>query len=105
MIFLSGFPIQLFIHLSVPIRLAFFWVSNYISHIVSAFLATGILRLRGVGGQAGWRYLFLLGAIFFRQRDYNSCCSCLFRFAEGLLTLTIGCLSFIMMPVRFIVWG
>jgi hypothetical protein len=95
----------LFIHPSVPIRLAFFWVSNYISHIVSAFLATGILRLRGVGGQAGWRYLFLLGAIFFRQRDYNPCCSCLFRFAEGLLTLTIGFLSYFMMPVRFVVWG
>ncbi|KAJ7837429.1 major facilitator superfamily domain-containing protein [Mycena olivaceomarginata] len=61
----------------LPIRLAFFWVSNYISHIVSAFLATGILRLRGVGGQAGWRYLFLL---------------------EGLLTLTIGFLSYFMMP-------
>ncbi|KAF7347395.1 T-complex protein eta subunit [Mycena venus] len=61
----------------VPIRLAYFWVSNYVSHIVSAFLATGILRLRGVGGKAGWRYLFLL---------------------EGLLTLSIGLLSYIMMP-------
>ncbi|KAJ7110332.1 major facilitator superfamily domain-containing protein [Mycena crocata] len=61
----------------LPIRLAYFWVSNYVSHIVSAFLATGILRLRGVGGQAGWRYLFLL---------------------EGLLTLTLGLGSFLMMP-------
>ncbi|KAJ7157110.1 major facilitator superfamily domain-containing protein [Mycena filopes] len=61
----------------LPIRLAYFWVSNYASHIVSAFLATGILRLRGVGGRAGWRYLFLL---------------------EGLLTLSVGLGSIILMP-------
>ncbi|KAJ7492121.1 major facilitator superfamily domain-containing protein [Mycena latifolia] len=61
----------------LPIRLAYFWVSNYVSHIFSAFLATGILKLRGVGGKAGWRYLFLL---------------------EGLLTLTIGLASYLMMP-------
>ncbi|KAJ6541851.1 major facilitator superfamily domain-containing protein [Mycena capillaripes] len=61
----------------LPIRLAYFWVSNYASHIVSAFLATGILRLRGVGGHAGWRYLFLL---------------------EGLLTFTLGLTSYFMMP-------
>jgi sugar phosphate permease len=62
---------------SVPIRLAFFWVSNYVSNIVSAFLATGILRLRGVGGKAGWRYLFLI---------------------EGILTLVVGIISWFLMP-------
>lgn len=61
----------------VPIRLAFFWISNYISDIVSAFLATGILRLRGVSGKEGWRYLFLL---------------------EGLLTLLVGIASWFLMP-------
>ncbi|KAK7058562.1 hypothetical protein VNI00_002198 [Paramarasmius palmivorus] len=61
----------------LPIRLAFFWVSNYVSDIVSAFLATGILQMRGVGGHAGWRYLFLL---------------------EGLITLLVGITSFFMMP-------
>ncbi|KAK7465323.1 hypothetical protein VKT23_005302 [Stygiomarasmius scandens] len=61
----------------LPIRLAFFWVSNYVAHIVSAFLAAGILKLRGVGGQSGWQYLFLI---------------------EGLFTLLIGLLSFFMMP-------
>ncbi|KAF8921857.1 major facilitator superfamily domain-containing protein [Mucidula mucida] len=61
----------------LPIRLAFFWISNYVSDIVSAFLATGILQLRGVGGRAGWRYLFLI---------------------EGLLTLACGLVSFMMMP-------
>jgi len=61
----------------VPIRLAFFWVSNYSADIVSAFLATGILRMRGIGGKAGWRYLFLI---------------------EGFLTLVVGSISFFMMP-------
>ncbi|KAI5124120.1 hypothetical protein M0805_000933 [Coniferiporia weirii] len=61
----------------LPIRMAYFWLSNYLTDIVSAFLATGILRMRGVGGQAGWRYLFLI---------------------EGCLTLTIGLTSFFLMP-------
>ena len=61
----------------VPVRLAWFWVSNYLSHIVGAFLAVGLLQLRGVGGLAGWRYLFLI---------------------EGCMTLLVGLLSFIMMP-------
>ena len=61
----------------VPVRFAFFWISNYVADISSAFLATGILRLRGVGGKAGWRYLFLL---------------------EGMLTLVVGFTSFFMMP-------
>ncbi|KAF4604778.1 hypothetical protein EYR40_003560 [Pleurotus pulmonarius] len=61
----------------LPIRLAFFWVSNYLTDIVSAFLATGILRLRGTGGHAGWRYLFLI---------------------EGLITLSLGIASIFLMP-------
>jgi MFS family permease len=61
----------------LPIRLGFFWVSNYIATIISAFLATGILKLDGVGGHAGWRYLFLI---------------------EGLGTLLIGICSFFLMP-------
>ncbi|PPQ64326.1 hypothetical protein CVT26_002209 [Gymnopilus dilepis] len=61
----------------LPIRLAWFWVSNYTSDMVSAFLATGILKLRGVNGKAGWRYLFLI---------------------EGGITLFVGLLSFALMP-------
>ncbi|KAG7099772.1 hypothetical protein E1B28_001584 [Marasmius oreades] len=61
----------------LPIRLAFFWVSNYLADIISAFLATGILKMRGIGGRSGWRYLFLL---------------------EGLFTLSVGLISFAMMP-------
>lgn len=40
-------------------------------------MATGLLRLRGVGGRAGWRYLFLI---------------------EGILTLVVGIASYFMMP-------
>jgi len=61
----------------LPIRLGFFWVSNYIATIVSAFLATGILKLDGVGGRAGWRWLFLI---------------------EGLGTLAVGIFSFFLLP-------
>lgn len=62
---------------SVPIRLAWFWVSNYLASIAAAFMATGLLKLRGLHGQAGWRYLFLV---------------------EGGLTLAVGLCSFFMMP-------
>ena len=62
---------------TVPLRLAWFWVSNYVADIVGAFIATGLLRLRGVNGREGWRYLFLI---------------------EGALTLGIGIASFFMMP-------
>lgn len=61
----------------VPTRLAWFWASNYVAEIVGAFIATGLLKLRGVNGKAGWRYLFLI---------------------EGGLTLAIGIVSFFMMP-------
>ncbi|KAG8698515.1 hypothetical protein FRC09_007198 [Ceratobasidium sp. 395] len=61
----------------LPIRLAFFWVSNYACDIISAFLATGILRMRGISGREGWRYLFLI---------------------EGGLTLGAGIASFFLMP-------
>lgn len=57
--------------------MAYFWLSNYVADIVSAFLGAGILKMRGVGGRAGWRYLFLL---------------------EGILTLLVGIASFWLMP-------
>ena len=66
-----------YLMIAVPIRLAWFWVSNYVAQLVSAFLATGILKMDGIHGQAGWRYMFLI---------------------EGGLTLLIGLASFYMMP-------
>ncbi|KAH9065634.1 MFS general substrate transporter [Lactarius vividus] len=61
----------------LPIRLAWFWLANYTTQIIGAFIATGILQLRGRNGAAGWRYLFLI---------------------EGVLTCLCGLLSFVLMP-------
>ena len=63
--------------IELPIRLSFFWVSYQSTSIVSAFLAFGILRLRGYNGLGGWRWLFAL---------------------EGLLTGLIGLISFLYLP-------
>lgn len=60
---------------TVPIRLAWFWVSNYLTVMVSAFLATGILLIPS--GHGGWRYLFLI---------------------EGLITFSVGIASVFLMP-------
>ncbi|GAA6007031.1 hypothetical protein JCM10207_009176 [Rhodosporidiobolus poonsookiae] len=62
---------------SLPIRLAFFWSINYIADMCTAFLAVGLLKMRGVGGYAGWRWMFLI---------------------EGLFTLLIGISSFFLLP-------
>lgn len=57
----------------LPIRLSFFWTSLSLTQIVTSVLAFGILRMRGIGGLAGWRWLFII---------------------EGVLTLLIGIWSF-----------
>ena len=44
----------------LPIRLSFFWGAYGCTFIISAFLAYGILHLRGHNGLAGWRWLFAL---------------------------------------------
>lgn len=61
----------------LPIRAGFFWVSGQITNIISAYLAFGILRLRGHHGLAGWRWLFAI---------------------EGAITGCIGFLSFFYLP-------
>ncbi|KAH8681969.1 permease of the major facilitator superfamily [Xylariales sp. PMI_506] len=61
----------------LPTRLSFFWTALSVTSITSSLLAFAILRLRGVGGWGGWRWLFLI---------------------EGLVTLVIGIASFFMMP-------
>ncbi|KAK1755606.1 MFS general substrate transporter [Echria macrotheca] len=61
----------------LPIRLSFFWGSYISTQVVSAFLAFGILRLRGTNGWAGWRWLFAL---------------------EGILTAIIGIASWFYLP-------
>lgn len=56
----------------LPIRLSFFWGAYCLTSVVSAFLAFGILHLRGRYGMTGWQWLFAL---------------------EGSLTALIGLIS------------
>ena len=54
-----------FKNVELPRRLSWFWTSYQSTQVIGAFLAYGILHLRGHSGlKAGWRYLFLIeGAI------------------------------------------
>ena len=61
----------------LPIRLSFFWGAYISTNIVSAFMAFGILRMRGIHGWPGWRWLFAL---------------------EGALTALIGIASWFYLP-------
>ncbi|KAJ3052872.1 hypothetical protein HK097_005493 [Rhizophlyctis rosea] len=61
----------------LPIRLSWFWTSLTVTNIISAFLAFGLLRMRGINGWAGWQWLFAL---------------------EGIVTLCIGIFSFFYLP-------
>ena len=64
-------------HGELSVRLGFFWTAGSVSDIIASFLGAGLLRLRGLGGLPGWRWLFLV---------------------EGLITLSIGVVAFPMMP-------
>ncbi|KAI0537442.1 major facilitator superfamily domain-containing protein [Xylaria digitata] len=61
----------------LPIRLSYFWTTLSATGVITSLLAFALLRLRGVLGWAGWRWLFLI---------------------EGIITFTIGVSSFFMMP-------
>ncbi|KAF8217779.1 allantoate permease [Mycena galopus ATCC 62051] len=80
----GGFIPDLILYLSyfytkheLPLRLALFWMSSNICNIIASFLAFGVLRMRGVLGRGGWRWLFLI---------------------EGLITLLIGLATYFRMP-------
>ncbi|KAF9395313.1 hypothetical protein CPC16_008673 [Podila verticillata] len=59
------------------VRLSIFWSTLAVANSVAGVLAYGILHMRGVAGQAGWRWLFLF---------------------EGLGTIVIGLFSFLLLP-------
>lgn len=61
----------------MTIRLGFIYTAESLSDIGSSFLALGILKMRGIQGLAGWRWLFLI---------------------EGLLTLVIGIIAALLLP-------
>lgn len=60
----------------LSIRLSWFWTTLSLVKIGTSLLAFGLLRMRGVEGRAGWRWLFLI---------------------EGLFTLCIGIAAFYLM--------
>jgi hypothetical protein len=47
-------------HHELSLRLGFFWTASALADVIGGFLAFGLLHLRGVDGQAGWRWLFLI---------------------------------------------
>lgn len=62
----------------LPVRLSFFWTTLSLTDIFTLLLAFALLRMRGIQGMAGWRWLFLI---------------------EGLFTLVIGVSAgFLMVP-------
>lgn len=48
----------------LSIRLSFFWSSLSVTQILTSILAFGILRMRGVWGLSGWRWLFMIEGSF-----------------------------------------
>ncbi|KAM0697590.1 hypothetical protein Q7P36_002444 [Cladosporium allicinum] len=61
----------------LPIRLSFFWTALDGTQILTSIMAFGLLRMRGIHGLEGWRWLFLI---------------------EGLITLTVGVSAIFLMP-------
>ncbi|KAH0143247.1 MFS general substrate transporter, partial [Aureobasidium melanogenum] len=72
----------------LSVRLACFWSTLNVARVISALLAAGILKMRGIHGRPGWFWLFLL---------------------EGILTFVIGLASYFYLPysptrTKSVVW-
>ncbi|CAI4770339.1 CCQ_1a_G0047120.mRNA.1.CDS.1 [Saccharomyces cerevisiae] len=48
----------------LSIRLSFFWVTLSLTQIITSIVAFGVFHMRGIGGMAGWEWLFLIEGIF-----------------------------------------
>ncbi|RCK57865.1 hypothetical protein Cantr_06728 [Candida viswanathii] len=55
----------------LPVRLSWFWTSLSLVQIFTSLVAFGILRMRGIAGMAGWRWLFLLEGILRFDWDFR----------------------------------
>jgi hypothetical protein len=67
-------------------RFSWFFIGNQSAQAISGLLAYAVLHMRGIGGRAGWFWLFLL---------------------EGLFTILVGCIFislFPLSPVRPVPW-
>ena len=56
----------------MPVRLALFWFTDFMSGVIASFIAYGVFHMHNVAGYEAWRWLFLI---------------------EALISLTIGLLS------------
>lgn len=44
----------------MSIRLGYFWIAMTSADILAALAGAGLLRMRGVNGWEGWRWMFLV---------------------------------------------
>jgi hypothetical protein len=81
-------------HHELSLRLGFFWTASTFADVLGAFLAFGILHMRGVDGKSGWRWLFLievppLPPYYLIYQTHKS---------QGLITLIVGLFAYVLMP-------
>jgi hypothetical protein len=67
---LTRIPTDFYTKNELPIRLSLFWMSLNVCTILASFIAFGVLRMRGILGRAGWRWLFLVEYVSAPQSHY-----------------------------------